>query len=405
LTAKQVENAKPVPKRRELPDGHGLYLQVQASGHRSWASRYRYNGDSAKLTLGAWPAMSLAAAREANAAVQKQVAAGIDPGAAKKEARAAAQLADADTLRSVCERYLALEEKRGQKRSIGQVRKTIERLVYPRPIAGMPVGQIKKSQFHKLLEDVELGRGARMSDVLKSALKKILDAYAEPRDDFTNPLLGLKRRYNKESRSRILDDDEIRRLWAACNAMPGSFGPAVQLLLLTACRRNEVLQVAWPEINSEGDWTIPASRYKSKRDHLIPLSGAARAIIDSMPRVGAWVFANRDGGRRVSYGDAKARLDRLAGLAPWRLHDLRRTSRSLLSRAGVSPDVAERCLGHAIGGVRGVYDRYEFRVEKAAAFEALAGLIDRIINPADNVTELRDRPRASNIAAEHSWTR
>ena len=73
----------------------------------------------------------------------------------------------------------------------------------------------------------------------------------------------------------------------------------------------------------------------------------------------------------------------------WTLHDLRRTARSLMSRAGIPSDHAERCLGHVIGGVRGVYDRHEFHAEKMRAYEALAAQIDRIVNPKDNVVPLQ----------------
>ena len=85
----------------------------------------------------------------------------------------------------------------------------------------------------------------------------------------------------------------------------------------------------------------------------------------------------------------KARFDRGCPVAPWTIHDLRRTARSLMSRAGVAPDHAERCLGHVIPGVRGVYDRHRYEDEMARAYEALAAQIDRIVSPRQNVVELR----------------
>ena len=82
-------------------------------------------------------------------------------------------------------------------------------------------------------------------------------------------------------------------------------------------------------------------------------------------------------------------FDEDCGVSDWTIHDLRRTARSLMSRAGVQPDHAERCLGHVVTGIRGTYDRHAFRDEKLAAFEALAALVDRIVNPADNVVQMR----------------
>jgi integrase len=89
-----------------------------------------------------------------------------------------------------------------------------------------------------------------------------------------------------------------------------------------------------------------------------------------------------------NFAKAKVRLDQLSGINGWQLHDLRRTARSLLSRAGIHPDISERCLGHAIGGIRGIYDRHDFHDQMAHAFEALAAQIERIVHPTDNVVPL-----------------
>jgi integrase len=147
----------------------------------------------------------------------------------------------------------------------------------------------------------------------------------------------------------------------------------------------------WSEITG-ADWVIPASRYKTKRDHLVPLSRKALALLAGMPRIGprGWVFTSLG---RVPIGGSAAQLKRIfdadCGVTGWRLHDLRRSARSLMSRAGVDKDIAERCLGHVVVGVRKHYDRHEYRDEKLRAFEALAGLIERIVNPQANVTALR----------------
>jgi integrase len=140
------------------------------------------------------------------------------------------------------------------------------------------------------------------------------------------------------------------------------------------------------------DWLIPATRMKNGRDHLVPLSAAAMSVLAELPAIGkpdGFVFT-RDGVRAYQQVWAqKSALHERSGTSGWTLHDLRRTARSLMSRAGVHPDHAERCLGHVISGVRGIYDRHGFHAEKRAAFEALAAQIDRILQPADNVVPLR----------------
>jgi integrase len=139
-----------------------------------------------------------------------------------------------------------------------------------------------------------------------------------------------------------------------------------------------------------GIWTLPASRSKTKQEVVRPLSRAAQAVLERVPQIAGseFVFTLGGGVPINSFALLKHDVDERSGVSGWRLHDLRRSARSLLSRAGVSADVAERCLGHVLPGVRGVYDRHNFHAEMLQAFEALAGLIERIVNPSDNVREL-----------------
>jgi integrase len=177
-------------------------------------------------------------------------------------------------------------------------------------------------------------------------------------------------------------------------------------LLLTATRRSETSDMATTEL--EGDvWTIPAARYKTKRDHVIPLSAAAldliRGAAPAKPARNAhFVFSTTDGAVAFAgFSKSKATLDKAIAelreregrpaMADWTLHDLRRTARTLLARAAVRDDIAERCLGHVIKGVEKVYNRHAYLDEKRAAFEALAALVSRILNPAANVAELASR--------------
>jgi integrase len=136
-----------------------------------------------------------------------------------------------------------------------------------------------------------------------------------------------------------------------------------------------------PRQELQGDvWLLPAARNKTKIDLARPLSAAALSVLP----VGRseYVFVSPTGARPIAnFTHLKERFDEACGVRGWRLHDLRRTARSLMSRAGVPTDHAERCLGHVIGGVRGIYDCWKYLPEKRAAYDKLADLIERIVNP------------------------
>ncbi len=133
------------------------------------------------------------------------------------------------------------------------------------------------------------------------------------------------------------------------------------------------------EINGS-DWELPAARNKTKLDLVRPLSAAAQEVLATLPQIGKRYIFTTDGRTPLSgFSKAKREFEKRCGVTGWRLHDLRRTARTLMSRAGVPSDHAERALGHVINGVRATYDRHEFYSEKKAAFEALAAQIANIV--------------------------
>jgi integrase len=159
--------------------------------------------------------------------------------------------------------------------------------------------------------------------------------------------------------------------------------------------------MTYSELGADGVWAIPAERYKSKRPNFVPLSRAALAIIEAQPKVSGcdYVFVGRTKQSPFSgFGKGKMALDRVVAtgasgqpLPHWTLHDLRRTAKTLMVRAGVRPDISERVLGHAIAGVEGTYDRYSYLDEKRDALERLSTIVERILDltPAANIVELR----------------
>ena len=405
LTAVAVANLKPRSQRYEVSDPGcaGLRVVVFPSRKKSFVVRFRFRGLPRKLTLGPClgggngqgePAdtpelntpLSLAAARELATKALRQAKSGSDPCAAKQRARQQERAAESETLRAISDEYLRREGPR--LRTLNQRRADLE-LLCASVLGRLPVAQITRGQYSRVLDHIADNNGLARTDRCLSALRTLLSWHAS-RSDFISPLVrGMRRTSPRErARSRVLTNAELRKVWLAAEQDKGAFGAFIKFTLLTATRRGESAALRRSELSDGGaTWIIPGAKYKNGKDHLIPLSPAARAIVAAMPVLagGDHVFSATGTNPLGAWAKRKKAFDKACGVSGWRLHDLRRTARTLLSRAGISADHAEMCLGHALGGVRGVYDRFEYRDEKLRAFEALAALIQGIVHPPSDV--------------------
>jgi integrase len=284
-------------------------------------------------------------------------------------------------LRAVCERYLVREG--GKLRTTAKRQANLERLVYP-VLGDRQIDDIKRSDINALLDDIEDQCGAAMADQLLATLRRICNWHAIRDDQFRTPFVrGMARRKPEQrERDRILTDDELRAVWRTAEVFASPWGQFIRFLLLTACRRTEAAAMTWSEISGD-EWTIPKERYKTGVEVTLPLSKAAMKILAGIPRIEGCEFVFTTDGRTPISGFStfKLKFDIACGVKDWRLHDLRRSARSLMSRAAVNSDIAERCMGHALPGVRGVYDRHRYLDEKRAGFEALAAQIDAVLKP------------------------
>jgi integrase len=365
----------------------GFGLMVTTTGKRSFVFQYRNDqGDSRRASLSG--TTKLPDAHKWADIIQGDVAKGIDPVAKKRTERVAQS--KKGKFRTIAEEYVKRE--RSKVRSMGQRETILVRLVYP--VIGNKIAvKLKRSDIVELLDWVEDNHGAAMADAVLMVVRRICNWHAARDDDFRSPIVrGMGR-----SGERILADDEIRALWAATgeiieNAEAGPLGlfmhaHLLRYLLLTAVRLKEGARIDSTEL-SGSDWLIPAARMKNKRDFLIPLSKAAAGLLEAIPVIGGRnagpIFTTNGTKPIAAFGQFKRAFDKRCSVTGWTNHDLRRTARSLMSRAGVDPDHAERALSHTIGGIRGTYDRHEFYNEKKRAFEALAAQIDRILNPPEN---------------------
>jgi integrase len=370
----------------------GLYVRVRESGRKTFTIVGR-NPNNKQL----WREVKGALVAEPFDDVFKKAREGIQRLQAGQEPFEAP--AKTKTVADVIDNFLA-RWVRVKLRSIAEYERALLKQVVP-AIGKTGIHNLKRSHINDMLDKIEDEHGPVQADRTLAYLRKALNWYAVGDDKFVPPIVpGMSRTSGKErARDRVLTDDEIRVIWPC---LSGTFGGLCKTLLLTAQRRTEVAGMRWDEIDAADVWSIPASRYKTKHPHFVPLSPAARAVIDLQPRIAGspFVFSGRTGtGHFVGYSKSKPALDKAVtaanggvSLPNWTLHDLRRTARSLMSRVKVVADVAERTIGHAIPGVRATYDKHDFLDEKRDALVRIAAEIERILNPPpSNVVALGGR--------------
>lgn len=403
LTVQAIDRLKPDAARRlEIPDATlpGLYFIIQPSGAKSWAVRYRHGDRTRKLTLGAYPGLDLAQARANGRAALHAVSLGQDPIAERK---VVAPPPTHDLIETVIESFIDRHvTPRNRPRTAEETIRILRTKVLPR-WEGRKIQEIGRRDVIELLDGiVDAGTPVAANRTL-AALSKLFNWAADRGVIDANPCVRIKAPAAETSRDRVLSDDELRLLWRACGSIGWPFGPFVQILLLTAQRRDEVAKIRRSELREGGTlWTIPAERAKNGQAHDVPLSGEVQGVLGSLPRVAgqAGYLISTTGNSGVSgYAKAKARLDAemlalartgaaAAGgdpesitLEPWRLHDLRRTASTGMGRLKIEPHVIEAVLNHRSGvikGVAAVYNRYQYLDEKRAALQAWASHVASI---------------------------
>jgi integrase len=380
----------------------GFAVRVTAAGTKSFVWFHRVDGRPHLETIGRWDenekgggltVLKAIIAAKARADEISKPGSIADPRPARTRtvdnANKPAGEKVADLLDKFVERYV---EKDAKLRSADTIRSAFDRLVKP-AIGRTGIYELRRTAIVDMLDDIADNSGPVMADRVLAYIRKAFNWRAARDGEFNSPIVkGMGRTKPKDrARERILTDAEIRKVWSTASAQSGPFPAFVRFLLLTAARRGEAADMTWQEIDG-GDWQLPASRNKAKIELVRPLSKTALAVIRPLQRDGGYVFSTDDGKTPISgFSKFKRAFDKASGTSDWSLHDLRRTARSLMSRAGVNSDIAERCLGHVIGGVRGTYDRHEYHAEKRKAFEALATLLDRILKPSNNVADLGER--------------
>ena len=371
----------------------GFGLRTTPTGAKSYVLQYRMGGREApsrRYTIGRhgspWTPQTARTEAERLAIL---VAQGIDPVQAEHERRRqAVDLAFEAYVESFIELYL---KKRWKQWTLGAG--VLRREVVP-VLRRKPLPSLTRADLTPLWD--RLHDRPAIARLTHATLRKLM-RWAVSRGDLErSPLDGIEPPPPVRARERVLTDDELAVIWAGCEELGFPFGPLFRLLLLTGQRRDEVASLDWRELKrSERLWTLPATRAKNNKHHLVPLSAMVVAVLNEIGGGTSWperglVFSTNGKMPPSGFSKAKRRLDDYMKVAasaehpfePWRLHDLRRTVATGLQRLGVRFEVTEAVLNHVSGsrgGIAGVYQRHDWREEKCAALDVWSRWIAAVL--------------------------
>jgi integrase len=414
LTQAAVAKVKASGKQKIIRDAgsRGLFLVVHVTGSKSWLMRWRRpGGGEDKITLGpvdlsgrphdAAPQigapLSLVAARVLAARLNSDRATGVDivaqHKAAKHKRRIAIIEASSNSFLAAAKDFVT-EHAKPRVRTWKELARNLglDEKLQPRPgglavrWSDRDVNSITASDLHDVIEEsrklgipgVEVRREKATESrahKIHSALSSMFGWLQRRRRIETNPMINLHPSSPPSARDRVLSDAEIKKFWAATDALKPPYGAVLKLLLLTACRVNEIARLEWREVDGSV-LNIPGARTKNELPLLVPLSPLARSIIASQLRTCDYVFAMNSVVPIWLGSKIKGRLDAMMGNPPaWRFHDLRRTAATSMAAIGVAPHIIEAVMNHISGfrsSVAGTYNRHSYLEEKRVALEQWA---------------------------------
>lgn len=343
----------------------GLALRLGYGGKRSWVYFYRINGRLRRMSLGIYPALSLADAREAWRNARNDVQAGREPTRPRDPT-------DADsTFEKALENWLKRDQ--ANNRTKGAVKRLIDKDATP-AWRHRHVADIGRADVLDVIDKV-VDRGSPITARrLHAHLHRFFTWHTGRGKIPLNPMAHLPKAGSETRRDRVLSDDELAAIWNGAGELGWPFGDAIRLLILTGARREEIGSLRWSEIVSEVI-SLKGERTKNGEPHSVPLSTAATVVIQGIPHIADSdrVFTTNGKTSISGWSRAKRQIDELSGVADWRIHDLRRTVATGLQKLGVNLQTIEAVLGHTSGsrsGVVGVYQRHSFDAEKRAALDA-----------------------------------
>jgi integrase len=418
LISQQKDIAKATKSTVTIWDA-GLGCRISPKGRVSWLLK-AYLGDGGrgarqvKYRFGRYPDLEIDEARKKAGALRVDVERGIHLGAEKrKQRRKQHAVFETGTLKGALLAYTQLH--RTQKGNYwidlaGRIDLKDDKGnpalagIFGRIVNSIGkdtlIGNVTKSDINELIKAKQIERKKGAARMLYAALSPFFKWCVSEEYIPSNPMDGITAPKTVKSRERYLSPDEIKILWSTSLGIPYPFGPFYRLLLLTAQRRDEVAGMSWSELNLEDNiWTIPGSRTKNGKEHIVHLSHEALAIINDIPKSDGSKLVFRSGRKDKetpisAFSDAKEELDKAMGIPAWRLHDLRRTFDTLSAENDLANDhVIDAALNHTKAGLRKVYNRAQYLSQRRQLFKAWGEYIDNLVSPK------ADQPKAANVIA------
>lgn len=400
LTDTAIRALKPAAKAYKRADSDGLYLQITPTGGKLWRFKYRHHGVERKLSLGTYPAMSLAEARRSRDEARKLLAAGQDPATAKQRDKTARKMAAANTFGSVAREYI--DKVVREQKAPATITKLNWALNWWEPAIGhRPIDEIEPFELLAVLrrqEAKDLLETARRTRAFASRVFRYAVATARAKHDPAALLVGAIASPQPKHHAAIIEPQRVGQLLRAMDGYWGS--PITRLALLLSphvfLRPGELRQAEWCEFDFDAKvWRIPARRMKKRREHVLPLSRQAIDILmeaRALSGSGPFVFpAQGKPGRTLSENTINGALRRLGFTGDeMTAHGFRATASTLLNESGLwHPDAIERALAHADADViRGIYNRSRHWDERVEMGQWWSDKLD-VLRDGAKVIELR----------------
>lgn len=394
----RIEGLRAGDHRRDHTDpaAKGLQLRVEPNGRKVWLFRFKWRGQTVRLTLGAFPGLSLHRARELAQEHRARLDQGIDPRRARSAGRIAPSPAPTSSLANgphsiefLAEEFLERFVRPNRRRP-----EDVERMLAKDVLsvwARRDARTITPREVIELLDGI-VARGSKvMANRVASMLGQLFKFGIHRSIVEASPVQLLFRPGGKEkSRARAFSGDELKafvmHVSEACKARHMS--RVLMVLLLTGQRRSELALARWRNIDfKEKTWTIPDENSKSQRGHVVPLSAMAIAELQALKKLAgrsAYVLPNDDGTEAAdpklitrSVARCLARFKKF-GVEAFTPHDLRRTCRTGMARLGIATEIAERVLNHAREKIEGTYDVHDYLKEKRAALDKWASHLEEM---------------------------